>query len=140
MSLPVDGAADILSLLIETTVPEPVEGACDPTRCELSYVDGLVGVGGGQPVNDTVIFIGFGFTPATQGATISVCPEIPEGGLQKPGDENQDGKLDISDAVALLNFLFLGGPPPKNCLDDKCPCIRIIGCPDNTVGQCAPAP
>jgi hypothetical protein len=32
------------------------------------------------------------------------------GGMQKPGDMNQDGKLDLSDAVALLDHLFLGGP------------------------------
>jgi len=29
------------------------------------------------------------------------------------GDVNNDGILDITDAVYTLNFLFLGGPPPK---------------------------
>ena len=29
-------------------------------------------------------------------------------GLQRPGDCNQDGNLDLSDAVCLLNYLFLG--------------------------------
>jgi hypothetical protein len=28
------------------------------------------------------------------------------------GDSNSDGKVEISDAIATLNFLFLGGPPP----------------------------
>jgi hypothetical protein len=30
------------------------------------------------------------------------------GGLQSPGDGNQDGKLDLSDAVSLFGYLFLG--------------------------------
>jgi PKD repeat protein len=36
----------------------------------------------------------------------------PVGGLQRACDFNQDGNFDISDAVALLNFLFAGGAPP----------------------------
>jgi len=102
-----------------------------------------------------------------------------EGGTQKPFDENQDGKMDISDAVAVLNFLFtgsnptlpcgdglgadpaniqlldangdnkvdlsdpvrelgflfLGNPRPVSCVDDNCPCIIILGCP-NGPGPC----
>jgi PKD repeat protein len=38
-----------------------------------------------------------------------VTPPAP-GGLQRPGDLNQDGKLDLSDAVWLLGHLFLGSP------------------------------
>jgi hypothetical protein len=34
----------------------------------------------------------------------------PPGGLQRPGDVNGDGKLDLSDAVWLLGHLFLGAP------------------------------
>jgi 23S rRNA G2069 N7-methylase RlmK/C1962 C5-methylase RlmI len=40
-----------------------------------------------------------------------------EGGTQKPFDENQDGKMDISDAVAVLNFLFTGSNPTLPCGD-----------------------
>jgi hypothetical protein len=32
------------------------------------------------------------------------------------GDANADGNVDLSDAVATLNYLFLGGEEPK-CLD-----------------------
>lgn len=39
----------------------------------------------------------------------------PPGGLQKPGDTNQDGRIDLSDAVSLLGHLFLGNP-------DRLPC------------------
>ncbi len=31
------------------------------------------------------------------------------------GDVNASGKIDISDAVYLLDFLFVGGPPPLPC-------------------------
>jgi hypothetical protein len=30
-------------------------------------------------------------------------------GLQRPGDLTGDGAVDISDAIAILSFLFLGG-------------------------------
>ena len=38
------------------------------------------------------------------------------GALELPdGDVNGDGTLDLSDPVHLLQFLFLGGPPPVPC-------------------------
>jgi hypothetical protein len=42
----------------------------------------------------------------------SVVVEVgpPPGGLQRPGDMNGDGKLDLSDAVWLLGHLFIGAP------------------------------
>ncbi|MCJ7577511.1 MAG: dockerin type I domain-containing protein [candidate division Zixibacteria bacterium] len=27
-------------------------------------------------------------------------------------DVNPDGKIDVSDVVYLINYLFIGGPPP----------------------------
>ena len=33
---------------------------------------------------------------------------IPKGGIQAPGDTNQDGLTDISDIIGLLGHLFLG--------------------------------
>ncbi|MBN1441306.1 MAG: CotH kinase family protein, partial [Planctomycetes bacterium] len=35
----------------------------------------------------------------------------PPGGRQRPGDGNQDGEVDLSDAIALLLHLFRGGRP-----------------------------
>ena len=46
-------------------------------------------------------------------------------------DANGDGAIDISDAIHALGFLFLGGQRPSMCLDDECPCILIVDCPDN---------
>jgi uncharacterized repeat protein (TIGR03803 family) len=37
--------------------------------------------------------------------------------LQRPGDCNQDGKVDLSDAVCLLGFLFLASPASLPCGD-----------------------
>jgi hypothetical protein len=42
-------------------------------------------------------------------------------------DVNGDGKIDVSDPVSILGFLFLGTKPPALGKD----CVRIIGCPDN---------
>ncbi len=39
----------------------------------------------------------------------------PPGGFQRPGDANQDGRLDISDAVGLLRLLFGGQWLPLPC-------------------------
>jgi hypothetical protein len=46
-----------------------------------------------------------------------VVPEAPPAGLQTPGDCNQDRSLDISDAVCVLGFLFLGNPGRLPCGD-----------------------
>ena len=41
--------------------------------------------------------------------------EPPEGGLQLPGNLNQDDSLDMSDAISLLGYLFLGAEKPLPC-------------------------
>jgi hypothetical protein len=38
--------------------------------------------------------------------------------LRQPGDINGDGLSDISDAIYLLAFLFLGGPAPVACTEE----------------------
>lgn len=44
-------------------------------------------------------------------ATI-VATQAPPGGWQVPGDFTQDGSVDIADAIALLQWQFMGGPGP----------------------------
>lgn len=50
---------------------------------------------------------------------------------------NDDGSLDISDTIYLLNYLFVSGPPPaapgpQNCgpdpTDDALDCVLASGC------------
>jgi len=48
-------------------------------------------------------------------ATASIAVEDESGGLQRPGDCNQDGRIDLSDAVCLLGHLFLGNPAVLPC-------------------------
>ena len=37
---------------------------------------------------------------------------MPQGPIFRPGDTNDGGSVDLSDAVALLAYRFLGGPRP----------------------------
>ena len=43
--------------------------------------------------------------------TVSACEGGGGSGSQRPGDCNQDGRLDLSDGICLLNVLFGGGTP-----------------------------
>lgn len=54
-------------------------------------------------------------------------PEPTEGGfgLQRPGDSNQDGALDLTDAVHVIDYLCRSGPPPA----PGTRCVRMVGCP-----------
>ena len=53
---------------------------------------------------------------AAQSGPGDPCPaELPSGGAQKPGDFNQDSRVDISDPIALLSHLFGGGTNPLPC-------------------------
>ncbi len=42
--------------------------------------------------------------------------ELPKGPKFRRGDSNSDGRVDLSDAIFTLNYLFLGGEGP-GCLD-----------------------
>jgi hypothetical protein len=53
----------------------------------------------------------------TPGRLNSIAEEDEPGGWQIPGDFSQDGRLDLTDAVALLGFLFQGAPAALPCGD-----------------------
>ena len=55
------------------------------------------------------------FVSTDTGAIYAFGPEELSGGLQRPGDSNQDGKLDISDVVSLLRYLFNGAGLTPPC-------------------------
>jgi len=42
-----------------------------------------------------------------------VAAELDLPGAKDVGDVDQNGKIDITDAIVLLNYLFLGGPRPR---------------------------
>ena len=58
-----------------------------------------------------------GVLGGTPGLVNSVALEEEPGGRQVPGDISQDGRLDLTDAVALLGFLFQGTPAALPCGD-----------------------
>ncbi len=45
------------------------------------------------------------------------CALVIPGCCDEPGDANDDGAVDIGDAVHLINYIFKSGPPPP-CLDE----------------------
>ncbi len=104
--LPVGAAQDVLDLQVRVTVPP---SGC--RECTLSYVEGLRG--SGQPVLIRVRTNGRTILPSLETLSFKVCV----GGVQLPGDCNQDGNLDISDGVCLLTFLFLGTGEALPCGD-----------------------
>jgi hypothetical protein len=55
------------------------------------------------------------WTPSSLPGGSPGASESVTGGLQTPGDSNQDGSLDIADAVSLLLRLFLNGSVPLPC-------------------------
>ncbi|HVR73642.1 MAG TPA: hypothetical protein VMT52_04895 [Planctomycetota bacterium] len=68
-----------------------------------------------------------GGCPGSPGASASAehqltVGEIPTAGLQRPSDCNQDGLLNLADAICLLGHLFLGSP-------------AILPCEGGTVGD-----
>ncbi len=54
---------------------------------------------------------------AVDNVRVTGNPTPPPGGRQVGGDCNQDGLVDISDAVCLFGFLFLGNPVELPCGD-----------------------
>jgi hypothetical protein len=69
---------------------------------------------GNDPVNWRAS-VGPGGTP---GRANSASAPPGAAGLQLPGDGNQDGRLDLGDAIALLFFLYEGGSLPLPCAGD----------------------
>ena len=56
-----------------------------------------------------------------------------EGNIEAPGtvavlDNNGDAKVDLTDVISVLDYLFQGGAPPV--LGEKC--VPITGCQDNS--------
>jgi hypothetical protein len=115
----VDGGAAMLPI----DVPDEPYPSGAVTLCELHYrTVGAVGSSSpieftgdlgldvdGPPLSVRVLKEWTEVVPATIPGRITVT----EGGLQAAMDMNQDGTFDMSDAIALLDHLFLGNPKWK---------------------------
>ncbi|MBI4583436.1 MAG: hypothetical protein HY717_05370 [Planctomycetes bacterium] len=102
-----NGTFNIIKVKAELTFPN--EGS---TPVKLQWIDGLQGLG--QPVKNGITSGGktvdVNSDPALGKLTLGECTltlKVAEA-KQKPGDMSQDGKLDLDDAVQLLEYMFRG--------------------------------
>jgi hypothetical protein len=95
----------ILRLTVRARIPD--EG-CTP--CTLRFEDGLAFPTGPSTSNAVTAELA-AHKPKLGALSFTLCA----GGRQRPGDSNQDGKLDLSDAIWLLGHLFLGTQPKLPC-------------------------
>jgi hypothetical protein len=107
VTLPAFGTSTIARLALEAEFPE--EGACREAR--LFYRDGLRGEG--QPVTNVVTYRNRSFQPSLVECALQLCGEPRN---WTTFDCNDDGALNISDAICDLNFLFVGNVDPS-CSD-----------------------
>ena len=90
----------------------PASGAAEGISTTVEYRDGLQG--SAQPVNNVLTWNGESITPCTLPFSVNLVRQ--SAGLFLRGDSDRSGTVDISDAVATVDYLFLGGPPAA-CLD-----------------------
>jgi hypothetical protein len=103
------GTATVLGFEVQATIPledSPVTG-------EIAFADDLRG--SGQPVRN-LASVRFDLTPfcRCQSAAVRFVPASLTPFIR--GDANADGDFDVSDAIFMLEWLFLGGETPS-CFD-----------------------
>jgi hypothetical protein len=70
-----------------------------------------------SPILNIFTIDGFTRVPALTPSTVKILDaEQPHPALFVRGNSDMQGKVDITDAILILNFLFLGGPAPA-CMD-----------------------
>lgn len=108
-SLPEDRGTVVLKLTVEATGPSPV-GAVEGS---LEYVDDLRSAIGFEPAENLVGVNWRSTRPALK--AIPILVSSVQSSFRR-GDSNMDGKVDISDSVFTLRYLFQGGATPP-CFD-----------------------
>ncbi|MBN1443746.1 MAG: hypothetical protein JXA90_13635, partial [Planctomycetes bacterium] len=86
-----DGRADGEPFLISDRTPSWVS-----VSRNIAVWNGVVGSVGGDDISDSV-----------------VAAELPLPGAEDLGDADQNGRLDLTDAVVILNWLYRGGWRPR---------------------------
>ncbi|MBI4600418.1 MAG: hypothetical protein HY721_00520 [Planctomycetes bacterium] len=122
--LPPEGEETLLRLTLECQVPE---AASSPRRAGIEFRDGLRG--SAQPVNNAITFVGQSRKDdggpkdldqdREQPAEILCCIVAPF----LRGDCALDLRIDITDAIVALGYLFLGNDEP--------PCLNACDVDDN---------
>ena len=125
ITLDADGDNRILSLDVESTDAVLVDGSVGGV---VQWKDGCQG--SGQPVNNVATVGGntetFGFC---QAVTVRFSPLDP-GGFAIPCDANRDGKLDLADAVAVVNDLFRDGDSALSF-----DCVAAYDCSEDGIAE-----
>jgi hypothetical protein len=109
--LPVDQLVEVLRL--DFAISSSAATGSTP----LEFQDG--GAASGRPVNNKIIASGVDVTPALASSFVFVnglINIVPDGSPFVRGDSNLDQKVNITDASYTLDFLFVGGAPPR-CAD-----------------------
>jgi hypothetical protein len=109
---------DLSALLYSTYLggSGTVSGFGDRGRCLALAPGGEVVITGDSNSSDFPTTAG-GYSRTYRGGTdaIVVKLSLPAVGLQRPGDANQDGGVDLADAIRILVLLFLGDPADLPC-------------------------
>lgn len=109
-TLPRVGTASIVDILLEASAPQ---GSGDQ-EARLGFTEGLVG--SGQPVPSAFTVQGGAWRACnTFEAAATVFFRLATGRFTR-GDANEDGRVDLSDAIWILDSLFLV-PRPTSCED-----------------------
>ena len=102
-NLPAGNGSDVLRLRFRIA-----EGAT-PGETAVTFLSGAQGRG--QPIENAVQIGGASYEPDVVGSFLFVDASIEilaDGSLFRRGDSNRDGDIDLSDAVNVLDHLFLG--------------------------------
>ncbi len=102
---PAESPHDLLRVVLEA--PPLVGGECQECALALVEEDNCGMCHRGQPVDNFIGQAGRGFVPTHDERRFEFCPTS-----FRRGDCNDDGDVNISDAVCALNWLFLGAPDP----------------------------
>jgi hypothetical protein len=102
-NLPPNGTVDLARLVLSIPL------ASAPRTVTLKYRDGLTGTG--YPVNNNVSVGSSSYVP-TLGECRFEAFEAPTAAFIR-GDANDDAKVDLSDAITILEWLFAGGHRPE---------------------------
>jgi hypothetical protein len=104
---------------VATEVPEPspqtgdvktAGGEAGLNITDVIYLLNWLYLGGPEPVQATC-----GGADPSEGSG-SFEPRFPNGNPGHTADVNGDGRLDITDPIVLVNFLFSGGPAPMQMI------------------------
>ena len=108
------------SLILKVSGKIDAAGLSSPGQCTDACKVEVVGPdaaglkGSGQPVQTAITIGGETKKPGVSGAAISLCQKAQISFIR--GNANEDSKVDIGDAIFIINYLFRSGPP-SGCLD-----------------------